>query len=102
MITDRLPRSKTLLDEFGKSDRMTRITLPEDGCLLALAKDIEIAMLSEKRPVVSRACQEFLAAAAAFIAFPSPTCGCSRRGPFASMRVVGAPSFLGIMTSERM
>jgi hypothetical protein len=42
---------------------MTRITLPEDGRLLALAKDIEIAMLSEKRPVVSRACQEFLGAA---------------------------------------
>ncbi len=73
MITDRLPRSKTLLDEFGKSDRMTRITLPEDGRLLALAKDIEIAMLSEKRPVVSRACREFLGAAADFYRVPKPT-----------------------------
>jgi hypothetical protein len=73
MITDRLPRSKALLDEFGKSDRMTRITLPEDGRLLALAKDIEIAMLSEKRPVVSRACQEFLGAAADFYRVPKPT-----------------------------
>ena len=45
MITDRLPRSQALLDAYRKSDRMTSIALPEDGRLIALAKDIEEAML---------------------------------------------------------
>ena len=73
MITDRLPRSKALLDEFGKSDRITSLALPEDGRLVALAKSIEEAMLSEKRQIVSRACQEFLAASADFYGVPTPT-----------------------------
>jgi hypothetical protein len=73
MITDRLPRSKALRDEFGKSDRITSLALPEDGRLVALAKSIEEAMLSEKRKIVSRACQEFLAASADFYGVPTPT-----------------------------
>ena len=73
MITDRLPRSKALLDEFGESDRITSLALPEDGCLVALAKSIEEAMLSEKRQIVSRACQKFLAASADFYGVPTPT-----------------------------
>jgi hypothetical protein len=48
MITARLPRSKALLDEFGRSDRITGLALPEDGRLVALAKSIEEAMLLEK------------------------------------------------------
>jgi hypothetical protein len=73
MITDRLPRSKILLDEFGESDRMTTIVLPEDGRLVALANGIEQAMVSEECAVVSRACQEFVAAAAPFYGVPKPT-----------------------------
>ena len=73
MITDRLPRSKGLLDEFEKSDRMTSIALPEDGRLVAFAKGIEEAMVSEERAVVSLACQEFVAAAAPFYGVPKPT-----------------------------
>jgi hypothetical protein len=72
MITDRLPQGKALMDEFGKSDRITTLALPEDGRLLALAKGIEEAMLSEKRAVVSRACQKFLASAADFYGVPGP------------------------------
>src|SRR5262249_29505705 len=72
MITDRLPRSKALLVAFGKSDRMTNITLPEGDGLLALAKDIEQAMRSESRPAVTLACQQFLAKAAEFYGVPLP------------------------------
>jgi hypothetical protein len=72
MITDRLPRSQALLDAFRKSERMTSIALPGDGRLIALAKDIEEAMLSEQRAVVSRACHEFLATAADFYGVPKP------------------------------
>jgi hypothetical protein len=73
MITDRLPRGKTLVDEFGKSDRMTTLALPQDGRLLALAKGIEEAMLSEERAAVAGACREFLGLAADFYRVPSPT-----------------------------
>jgi hypothetical protein len=72
MITDRLPRSQAFLNAYRKSDRMTNIALPEDGRLIALAKDIEEAMLSEQRTVVSRACHEFLATAAEFYGVPKP------------------------------
>ena len=72
MITDRLPRSQALLNAFRKSDRMTSIALPGDGRLITLAKDIEEAMLSEQRAVVSRACHEFLATAADFYGVPKP------------------------------
>ena len=73
MITDRLPRTQALLEVFRKSDRMTSIALPEDGRLIALATDIEEAMSSEQRAVVSRACQEFLTASADFYGVPPPT-----------------------------
>jgi hypothetical protein len=102
MITDRLPRSKALLEEFGKSDRMTSLALPEGGRLVALAKSIEEAMLSEKREMVSRACQEFLAASAEFYGVPKPTVRVLASRPLASMTVVGAPSCLGIMNRRKL
>jgi SprT-like family len=73
MTTDQMPRSKALLEEFGTSDRITSIALPADGRLLELAKCIEEAMTSEKRAIVSRACDRFLAAAADFYNIPKPT-----------------------------
>lgn len=73
MTTDRLPRSKVLLKEFEKSDRMTNMALPQDGRFTALAKDIEEAMLSGQRTVVNRACHEFLATASEFYGVPMPT-----------------------------
>jgi len=73
MITDRLPRSKALLDAFGKSDRMTSIALPDGGSLIALAKDIERAMRSESCSPVTLACRQFLAKAAEFYGVPRPT-----------------------------
>jgi len=66
MITDRPPRSKRLLEEFGKSERLTRLVLPEDGRLATSAKAIEEAMSSERRAMVCGACEEFLSAAADF------------------------------------
>ena len=73
MTTDRLPRTKTLLKDYEKSDRMTTLALPDDGRLLTLAKNIEEAMLSEKPAIVSRACQEFLGATADFYGVSRPT-----------------------------
>jgi hypothetical protein len=72
MITDRPPRGKLLLEEFGKSERLTKLVLPEDGRLAASAKSIEEAMSSEKRVAVGRACEEFLAAAADFYGVRKP------------------------------
>jgi len=66
MIADRPPRSKRLLEEFGKSERLTRLVLPEDGRLATSAKAIEEAMSSERRAMVCGACEEFLSAAADF------------------------------------
>jgi hypothetical protein len=97
MITDWLPRSKAHLDAFRKSDRMTSIALPEHDRLIALAKDIEAAMLSEQRVVVSRACHEFLATAAEFYGVPKPAVRVLASRPSACMRLVGAPSFLETM-----
>lgn len=73
MVTDRAPRNKVLLEEFGKSDRLVSLALPDDGRLPTLAKTIEEAMASEKRSVVSRACTEFLETAAGFYGVPTPT-----------------------------
>ena len=101
MITDRLPRSQALADAFRKSDRMTSIALPEDDRLIALAKDIEQAMLSEQRAVVSRACHEFLATAAEFYGVPKPAVRGLASQPSACMRVVGVPSFLETMILGR-
>jgi hypothetical protein len=72
MITDWSPRSKALLEEFGRSERLVSLVVPEDWRLAALAKAIQEAMASEKRAAVSRACAEFLAAAATFYGVPAP------------------------------
>jgi hypothetical protein len=60
------------MEEFGKSDRITTLVLPEDSRLLELARGIEEAMLSEEQAVVRRACQRFLASAADFYGVRSP------------------------------
>jgi hypothetical protein len=73
MVTDRVPRSKKLLEEFEKSDRLVSLVLPEDGRLLTLATAIEEAMSSEKRTLADRACEAFLTAAADFYRVPKPT-----------------------------
>lgn len=72
MVTDRVPRSGQLMEEFGKSDRLATLALPEDGRLAVLAAAIEEAMGSEKRAMVSRACAAFLEAAADFYNVPAP------------------------------
>ncbi len=73
MVTDRVPRSKGLLEEFKKSDRLMSLALPEDGRLVAFAKAIEEAMSSETRTLAGRACEAFLTAAADFYGVPRPT-----------------------------
>jgi hypothetical protein len=98
MITDRLPRSHALLEAFRESDRMTSIALPEDGPLVPLAKRIEGAMLSEQGALVSRACREFLAAAADFYGVSKPKMRVLKSRPSVCTKAVGAPSFLATMT----
>src|ERR1017187_9906207 len=47
MLTDAPPR-KSHLDGFQESDRLTRLDLPDDECLPAIAKSIELAMKAEQ------------------------------------------------------
>jgi hypothetical protein len=100
MITDRLPRSQAFLNAYRKSDRMTNIALPEDGRLIALAKDM-------KRPCCRNSARSSAVRVMnswprppSFMVFPSPPYECLRRGPSACTRVVGAPSFWRLRTGK--
>jgi hypothetical protein len=49
MITDRLPRSRALLEEFRASDQVRTLEVPADDRLRTDAKSIEAAMQAERR-----------------------------------------------------
>ena len=71
MLTDPPPRNINRKD-FQKSDRIMTLDLPQQGCLLPLAKSIEVAMADGTNAAVRRACIDFLAEAAQF--YGTPTC----------------------------
>ena len=72
MLTDAPPR-KANRAGFLESDRVTTLNLPQDGCLLPIAKCIESAMKNGTSAHVRRACAEFLNAATGF--YKVPACG---------------------------
>lgn len=69
MLTDAPPRNSNLAG-FRESDRLTRLDLPDDASLPAIAKSIESAMKAEQIARVRSACAEFLKAALQFYRVP--------------------------------
>ena len=72
MITDRLPRNKSLLAQFHESDRLVTLELPPGQRLHDITTTIEAAMLADNRIAVQRGCAEFLNEAAAFYRISKP------------------------------
>ena len=72
MVTDRPPRTKSLLKQYDASDAMVNLELPADGRLQEAARAIESAMEAEQLPAVRDACAGFLAAAADFYHVRTP------------------------------
>src|SRR6266700_4004164 len=71
MLTDSPPR-KANRARFLESERIRALDLPQDGCLLAIAKSIESAMKEGENADVRNACAEFLAATSEF--YRTPNC----------------------------
>ena len=71
MLTDVTPR-KANRARFLESERIRALDLPQDGCLLAIAKSIESAMKEGENADVRNACAEFLAATSEF--YRTPNC----------------------------
>jgi len=65
MLTDAPPRKRNRAG-FLESDRIRTLDLPQNGCLLMVAKSIESGMRAGKTADVRRACAEFLAATSDF------------------------------------
>ena len=93
MLTDATPR-KANRAAFLESDRIRTLDLPQDGCLLPIAKCIESAMRNGTSADVRRACAEFLNAASGFYKSLLVASACLQQGRSESARV-GAPSFSG-------
>jgi len=72
MITDRFPRSGARRAEYERSDLMTKLVVPEDYRLRALALQIETALSSGATASVKAACAEFLTEAAQYYEVPPP------------------------------
>jgi hypothetical protein len=72
MLTDAPPR-KTNRAAFLESDRIKSLDLQQDGCVLTIAKSIELAMKAGKSADVRPACADFLAASSRF--YNVPDCG---------------------------
>jgi len=70
MLTDSPPR-KANRAAFFESDRIRALDLPQDGCLLAIAKSLESAMKEVENADVRNACAEFLAATSEFCRTPN-------------------------------
>lgn len=71
MLTDAPPR-RTNRGDFLNSDRIRTLDLPQNGCLLPLAKSIEVAIADGTSAAVRRDCVNFLTEAAQF--YRTPTC----------------------------
>jgi hypothetical protein len=70
MLTDAAPR-KVNRTGFLESDRIRTLDLPQEGCLLPIAKCIESAMKNGTSADVRRACAEFLAASSRLYNVPN-------------------------------
>jgi hypothetical protein len=64
MLTDRPPRSASLLRSFLESDQLTSLAVPQEDRLHALAGSIDSAMQGGTNAQVRQACTELMAAAA--------------------------------------
>src|SRR5262249_6944163 len=58
---------------FVESERIKTLDLPQNGRLLGIAKQLELAMKAGRIPGVGGACSAFLASASEF--YKVPTCG---------------------------
>jgi hypothetical protein len=74
MLTD-APLRNSNRAGFIESEGIRTLDLPQDGCLLAIAKSIESAMNGGQSAAVRRACAEFLAASSRF--YNVPNCAAS-------------------------
>ena len=72
MVTDSLPRTARLRDEYLRSDQMGGLRLPSDDRFLAAARRIEEALATEDTPPVRKECVAFLAAAGEFYGVSMP------------------------------
>jgi hypothetical protein len=72
MLTDAPPR-KAHRAGFLESDRIKTLDVPQDGCMLTIAKSIGLAMRAGKSADVCRACAHFLATSSRF--YNVPDCG---------------------------
>jgi hypothetical protein len=72
VLTDRPPRSKSLLAKFAESDRLAELELPSDDRLRVLAQSIESLIDGGTRAAVEQACTEFMSAAAQFYGVSKP------------------------------
>ena len=72
MVTDRPPRTPSLLTEFLGSDQRIGLRVPADERLVIRAQSIESAMESGKPAAISYACSDFLSVAADFYGVPRP------------------------------
>jgi hypothetical protein len=72
MLTDRPPRSASLLSGFLESDRIARLAVPPSDQLRALAESVDSAMKDGPTNRVRQACSEFLTIAADFYRVPGP------------------------------
>jgi hypothetical protein len=64
MLTDRPPRSASLLSSFLESDQLTSLAVPQEDGLRALARSIDSAMKDGTSTLVRQACTELMTAAA--------------------------------------
>ena len=65
MLTDAPPRNSNRAG-FIESEGIGTLDLPQDGCLLAIAKSLESAMKEGENADIRNACAEFLAAISEF------------------------------------
>src|SRR6516162_1993387 len=72
MVTDSLPRTARLREEYLRSDQMRGLALPSDDRFLVTARRIEEALRTEETSPVRPACVAFLASAGKFYAVSMP------------------------------
>jgi len=70
MLTDVPPRRGGELAQFGESDRMVTLTLPEKSALEPLAHFIELAMKNNDKAQVHAGCMELLESLSQFYEVP--------------------------------
>jgi hypothetical protein len=81
MVTDNLPKTERLRQEYLRSDQMRSLQLPSDDRFLRPARQIEEALATEETPPVRKACVAFLAATAEFYGVATPEARVLRARP---------------------